>query len=289
MQAYRNGSVIPAFNAAYLPMVRPISDAVTETGIFAIIEVSKPDIEKFGAISISAVASEYAVSANRNLLFLHLDHVPVIDEEGRTVDWKNLIKQGIDAGYDSVMIDGSRLPFEENVRCTSEIVAMAHARNAAVEAELGSVFGHESGPLPPYDEIFAKKIGFTEPDQARRFVQMTGVDWLSVSCGSIHGAISGIAKKQKKVEARIDIDHLRNLKKATGIPLVLHGGSGIKPEDVREAFRNGIAKINIGTEIRQAYENALAESGGNIGAAQKAVAETVRILIRDVYRISATS
>jgi fructose/tagatose bisphosphate aldolase len=148
-----------------------------------------------------------------------------------------------------------------------------------VEAELGAVLGHEAGPLPPYDTLFESKKGFTDPVDAARFVRETGVDWLSVSVGSIHGAISPAARDKEKVQARLDIGHLKRLREATGIPLVLHGGSGVKQECVDEAIRNGIAKINIATDIRQPYEQAI-RAGGNVKDAQEAVMEAMGGLIR---------
>jgi fructose/tagatose bisphosphate aldolase len=137
-----------------------------------------------------------------------------------------------------------------------------------VEAELGAVLGHEAGPLPPYEELFASGRGFTEPADAERFVKETGVDWLSVSIGNIHGAIAGAAKSQKKPEARLDLERLSRIAKVAGVPIVLHGGTGIKPDNLREGIRRGIGKINIGTATRAPYE---AEIGRGAEAADAAV------------------
>jgi len=108
-----------------------------------------------------------------------------------------------------------------------------------------------------------------------------------VAIGSVHGAISGVYKDRKKISARLDLDHLDRLRAAVGIPLVLHGGSGVQREYVLEAFKRGIAKINIGTEIRQAYEAALRASG-DANAAQDAVYERTVWLIRDYLELSGT-
>jgi fructose/tagatose bisphosphate aldolase len=150
------------------------------------------------------------------------------------------------------------------------------------EAELGAILGHESGPLPPYDELFASGKGFTKVDEGRHFVDETGCDWLSVAVGNIHGPISAGLKDKKKVAARLDLDHLRSLAQAVSIPLVLHGGSGIPQEYVLESFKMGIAKINIGTEIRQAYELAL-RSTKRVSAAQDAVYERTAWLIDEYF------
>ena len=280
--------LVPAFNVAHLPMVEPICRTLAELDTFGLVEVARPDVEKFGAQSFAAVAREYQRLADPHYTRLHLDHVPIIDEDGQRVDWQPIIAEALSLGYDSVMVDGSRLPLEENIAATAQAAAMAHPRNVPVEAELGAVLGHEAGPLPPYEELFASGRGFTDPDEAERFVRESHCDWLSVAVGNIHGAISGAARDQKKVQARLHIDHLRRLREVTGVPLVLHGGSGIRPEYLREAVQNGIVKINIGTEIRQAYERALSESG-EVAPGQRAVAESIRQLVGDVYRIAGSA
>lgn len=286
--AFTHRILVPAFNIAYLPMVPAIVEALRQTETFALLEVSRPDITRFGAESFKAVKEAFDSHGDLSLSRLHQDHVPVIDEEGQRVDWRSLIDEALELGYHSVMIDGSRLPLEENIRVTQEVVAKAHSLGVCVEAELGAVLGHESGPLPPYEEIFASGKGFTNPEDAGRFVQETGVDWLSVAIGNIHGAISGAAKDAKKVEARLNIEHLKKIVERTGIPLVLHGGSGIKKEYVLEAIRHGITKINVGTEIRQAYEQALRVKG-SVAAAQEAVREKVKELITGYYEIQGSA
>ena len=178
------------------------------------------------------------------------------------------------------MIDGSRLPLEENIAVTRQVVQMAAPYEVPVEGELGAVLGHEPGPLPPYEELFASRRGFTSPQEAQRFVAETGVDWLSVAAGNIHGAIVGVAAAQPKVRARLDISYLRRLAQATGVPLVLHGGSGITGEDLQRASQEGVVKLNIGTEIRQAYEQTLSATG-EVSAAQEAVAEVIGTLISE--------
>jgi fructose/tagatose bisphosphate aldolase len=158
------------------------------------------------------------------------------------------------------MVDGSRLPLEENIAATKKIVEMAHKKGIPVEAELGAVYGHESGPMPPYEELFVSGKGFTDPEEARRFVNETEVDWLSVAVGNIHGAISEATRDQKKVEAKLSIERIKKIQHLICRPMVLHGGSGIKKEYLLEGFKHGIAKINIGTAIRHAYEQGLKES-----------------------------
>jgi fructose-bisphosphate aldolase, class II len=166
------------------------------------------------------------------------------------------------------------------MRAVRPVVEMAHAAGIPVEAELGAVLGHESGPMPSYEALYTSGKGFTDPEEARRFVAETDCDWLSVAIGNIHGAIAAGTRDLKKVEARLNLERLEQIQRATGIPLVLHGGSGIRAEDVRGAMKLGIAKINVATEIRQAYEAALKQSE-SVLQAQQAVYERTRWVIDD--------
>jgi len=206
----------------------------------------------------------------------------VIDEDGQRIDYLATIQKAIDLGYHSVMLDGSRLSLDENIAATRQVAALAHQAGIPCEAELGAILGHEAGPLPPYDELFASGKGFTKVAEARRFVAETGCDWLSVAIGNIHGAISEGFKDQKKIAARLNLEHLESLFKATGVPLVLHGGSGIPRDYVLAAFKKGIAKINIGTEIRQVYESHL-KATGKVSVAQNAVYERTSSLIGEYF------
>lgn len=268
--ARRSGVVIPAFNIPYLPMLQPVVRAVVDHDAFALIAVARPEWMKFEARSPAAVAEEFTRWANPDHVRLHMDHVPVLDEDNQPVDYLPIIRDALALVYQSVMVDGSRLPLAANIAATRAVVDLAHAAGIPVEAELGAVMGHEAGPLPPYEELFASGKGFTDVEEARRFVAETGCDWLSVAIGNIHGAIVAGARDQRKVEARLKLARLDELAAATGIPLVLHGGSGIRREDVLAAVRHGIAKINVGTEIRQPYEQAMRETG-DVAAAQEAV------------------
>ena len=176
---------------------------------------------------------------------LQQDHVPVIDEDKLQVDYIDIIQRAINVGYQSVMLDGSRLPLEKNIECTRKVVEIAHDAGIPVEAELGA-------------------------------------DWLSVAIGNVHGAISNSQKHKKKVEAQLDINRLKEIFCAVSIPLVLHGGTGIKKHNIRKAIKEGIAKINVGTAIRQPYENKIQQS---LKAAQEAVYQTTRMIICDELEI----
>lgn len=283
--AWQQGLAVPAFNVPYLPMMEPIIRAVRDQDSFALVTVARLEWIKFESRGLAPVRDEFQKWRDDQHVRLHLDHVPVIDEDQQRVDYAAIIRDAIMLGYQSVMVDGSRLGLEENIRVTREIADLASASGIPCEGELGAVLGHETGPLPPYDELFRSGKGFTRIEEARRFVRETGCAWLSVAIGNIHGAISAATRDQKKTEARLNLDHLEALKQAAGIPLVLHGGSGVRREDVLAAMKHGIAKINIATEIRQPYELIL-KTTGQIPAAQTAVYARTTELIRDYFGLS---
>ncbi len=283
--AYENGAAIPAFNIPYLPMMEPVVQAVVDADAFALIDTARPEWIKFESKGLAAVAAEFAKRRQPDHVRLHLDHVPVIDEDQQHVDYLPIFKEAITLGYESVMIDGSRLPLDENITATRQVVELAHAVDIPVEAELGAVLGHEAGPLPPYEELYASGKGFTDVREVRRFVRETECDWLSVAIGNVHGAIAAGRKDQKKIEARLNLRRLEELNWAAGIPLVLHGGSGIKQDNVREAMKHGIAKINVATEIRQPYEVALKETK-SVVKAQQAVYERTTWILKEYLGIA---
>jgi len=280
-----SGVAMPAFNVPYLPMIEPVVQAVVDQDAFALIETARLEWIKFECQGPSAVMEEFTKWNDPDHVRIHLDHVPVIDEDRQRVDYLSIIQEAIELGYQSVMVDGSRLDLEENIEATRRVVEMAHGAGIPCEAELGSVIGHEVGPLPTYEELFASGLGFTDVGEAERFVKETGCDWLSVAVGNIHGAVSGVLKNKKKVQARLNLSHLEHLHRATGIPLVLHGGSGVKREHLQAALKRGITKVNIGTEIRQAYESARRASG-TVTAAQDAVYERTSWLIQDYFGVA---
>jgi len=277
-RAWQSGAAVPAFNIPYLPMMEPVVQALRDADSFGLIAVARLEWEKFEARSLEAVRDEYERCKDTAHTRLHLDHVPVIDEDNRRVDFESILRRALDAGYESVMVDGSRLPLEENIACTKTVVDMAREKDIPVEAELGAVLGHEEGPLPPYEELFRTRRGFTDPEEAARFVRETGVDWLSVAVGSVHGAVSAAAKDKAKVRARLDIAHLQRIRTAIERPCVLHGGTGIPRACVLDAVRNGIAKINLATVIRQPYEKGIQTS---VETGRQNVYQTVRAVLRD--------
>lgn len=165
---------------------------------------------------------------------VHLDHSRSVES----------VERAIASGYTSVMFDGSQLPVKENLAITKQIVALAHAKDVSVEAEIGSV-GYS-------DPNMVAKTEYTDPDQAAWFAQETGVDALAVAIGTVH--------RMRAQEARIDFDLLARIKQKVSTPLVIHGSSGVKDEDLAQMCQMGVAKINIGTSLRMAFGNTLRET-----------------------------
>ncbi|MDH3245379.1 MAG: ketose-bisphosphate aldolase, partial [Saprospiraceae bacterium] len=193
---------------------------------------SSPVILNIAEVHFKYVALEHIVPAIRAIadqsaveMVLNLDH-------GMTLEG---IRRAMDNGFTNIMFDGSHLVFDDNIRQTRAVVELCHHHGISVEAELGAVGGAEGGAL--YGE--ADRSKFTDVEQARTFVQETGVDFLAIAFGNVHGKYRG--------EPDLDFDLLRQLRDATGIPLVLHGGSGISESDFRRAISLGISKINFFT------------------------------------------
>lgn len=190
-----------------------------------ILQLTRSSIEYMGLRQ--AVNMARTEIAEQNITaWLHLDH-------GDSVE---LARQCIEAGFDSVMIDASEQPFATNIATTRQVVELAHARGVLVEAELGYV-----AKLGQSDQ----HIGFTDPAQAAEFVAATGVDSLAVAIGTAHGFY--------KQPPKLDLDRLEQITRAVSVPLVLHGGSGIPDDALREAVERGICKVNLATEIKNAF------------------------------------
>ncbi len=279
------GVAIPAFNIPFPPMMAPVVRATVDEDSFALVEVARIEWLTFEIEGLARFMQEFEAVADLGHVRAHLDHVPVVDEEGLPVDYRPIIEEAIARGFHSVMVDGSRLALQENIAATRAVVSLAHAAAIPCEAELGAILRFGVGELPPYEELFASGQGFTRVEEAARFVAETGCDWLSVAIGNIHGAVSAAFRDRPKGESRLSLPHLAKLAAATGVPLVLHGGSGVRHEDVLAARAHGIAKVNVGFEIRKAYEEELVASG-TVTAAQGAVYRRTAALLRDYFQIS---
>ena len=228
IQAKRGGYAVPAFNVDNLESVLGVLNAVEKTCKPTIIQTI-PKTLKYGGISAysSLVRALYKDGAD---IAIHLDH-------GGDV---KICEDCINAGYSSVMIDGSMLSFEENIALTKSVVALAHARGISVEAELGTIGGKEETE---------GQIKYTEVEEAKEFVERTRVDSLAIGVGTAHGVYKG--------EPRIAIDRIKEIANVVDVPLVLHGASGLSDEVIRACIDAGISKINFATHLRQAFTDGL--------------------------------
>jgi fructose-bisphosphate aldolase class II len=233
-QAVAQRRAVGSFNTYNLEITRAILRAAEakQQGVFLAVGKGALDAAGFGPLSQAMLTAAREASVP---VAVHLDHSP---DTGT-------VERCIEAGFTSVMIDGSSLPFEDNVALT--LAAVRGARGTTVEAELGGVAGHEdrSG-----DQTL--EIPMTDPGQATRFVAETGVDSLAIAIGNAHGFYNG--------EPHLDFERLAALERSVDVPLVLHGASGISDDDLRRCIELGVRKINVNTEIRYALFQSLEES-----------------------------
>ena len=233
LDAQAGGYAVGAFNAENMEMVKAIIQAAEELRAPVMIQTT-PSTIKYGTLdtyaSIVAAEAENATVP----VCLHLDH-------GSSFE---LAMQAIYAGYTSVMIDGSKLPFEENIEVSKKVADVARSLNIPCEAELGKVGGKE-------DDLVADADTNTDPMEAKEFAERTGVTSLAVAIGTAHGFYVG--------PPVLDKERLSEIRKVVDIPLVLHGASGLTDDDVRDCVARGICKVNFATELRAAYTKAVRE------------------------------
>ncbi|AUV03330.1 class II fructose-bisphosphate aldolase [Phytobacter ursingii] len=221
----RQFKAVGSFNLHCLEMLPAFFKAAKQTNSPLMIQISTGTAHYLGYQLL--VDSVRSLSASENVpTCLHLDHCSDI----------NAIQTAIDAGFSSIMYDGSHLDINENIANTRIVVEMARPRGISVEAELGAIGGSEDGKA-----VAEEDICFTTVEDAKRFVEETHVDMLAVSVGTVHGLYTG--------KAQIQHQRLQEISAATGTPLVLHGGTGVSDEDMRKAVTEGINKVNVGTEM----------------------------------------
>ena len=225
LEIQKQKSALLAANFYNLETLQGILGAASDLKQPVILQISPGSVEYMGLRTAVGLARtslrDFQVEG-----WLHLDHASSI----------RLIAEAINEGFDSVMIDASNRPFNENAEITSQVVRIAGRTQAVVEAELGYI-------AKPGESQMSRN--YTDPDEAERFVGETGVDMLAVAIGSAHGFYSG--------EPVLDLDRLREIRKATPVPLVLHGGSGIPDNVIQEAVRCGICKLNVATETKNIF------------------------------------
>jgi fructose-bisphosphate aldolase class II len=249
--ARKNGYAIPALNVQNLESLTAVAEAAAEEKSPVIIQIT-PSVIKYAGLAYIAGLAKTATSLQPVPMAIHLDHGDSFDTAAKCVE----------AGFSSVMIDGSFLDFEENAALSKRVVDMAHPKGVSVEAELGKIAGIEERTVAEKDAIL------TDPDTAVEFVKKTGVDTLAVAIGTSHGAY------KFKGEGKLDLERLKAISEKVAIPLVLHGASsvpqaliekankygaalsgakGIPEDQYRKAIALGIAKINIDTDLRLAF------------------------------------
>lgn len=242
--ATQNGYAVGSFSARYTKLIAPIIKAAMATNSPAIVQLSEKEVIRH-KVGVKEFADEfYRVVEELDPqvpLALHLDHTKTLD----------VIREAIEAGFTSVMIDASEKSFEDNVQVTKEVVAMAHPKNVTVEAELGKIGTTDFVETDSDEELY------TNPEEAAEFCKETGIDCLAVSVGTAHGVYT---VRQPKV----DFERLENINKLTDTPLVLHGGSGVPSEMVVKAAQiptGGVSKVNIATDLELAMLAVIGKEG----------------------------
>jgi len=230
--AEAGGYAVGAFNCNNMEIVQAIAAAAQAERSPVIMQASQGAIKYAGIEYITAMAN-VAASMVDVPVALHLDHGTSFDQ----------VMRCIRSGFSAVMIDGSKLTLDDNIALTKQVVAAARPVGVSVEAELGKIGGTEDDIHVDDADAF-----FTDPEEARRFVEETDVDALAIAIGTAHG--------QYKGEPKLDFARLKKIRSLVSIPIVLHGSSGVPDEAVREAIRLGVRKVNIDTNIREAFVNA---------------------------------
>jgi fructose-bisphosphate aldolase class II len=238
-EAQKGRYAVGAFNANNMEIIQAIVETAEEEKAPVILQASQGAIKYAGLDSIVAMVKVMAEKVNIPVA-LHLDH---------GTDYYQNIKC-LRAGFTSLMYDGSKLPFDENVKMTKKVVEMAHACDIPVEAELGQIgkMGDSDEPGVALERV---KESMAIPEEAVKFVELTEIDFLAAAVGTIHGCRTPFAK--------LDISRIERIRELTGVPLVLHGASGVNDDEVRKGIVAGICKINIDTRIRMIFTEKMSE------------------------------
>lgn len=228
-QASSQNMIVPGFNIFGHEEALAVVKAAERAASPVLLMVNRDARQAMAIKHWGALFSSIAKSA-KVPVGVHLDHCTDFD----------LIQEAIECGFTSVMYDGSKLPLEENIKNCSLVVQYAASRRVAVEGEVGSV---------PYDDLGEKLGDFTTPEEANRIVEESGLDWLAISVGNIH--------RLTDRKATIDFQALKAIENATKVPLVIHGASGIGEDDIAQLKKSKVAKVNIGTVLRQVFGQSL--------------------------------
>lgn len=237
--ATQKGYGVAAFNVENLETIQGVIGAAKKTGAPVIIQTTPSSIKYAGIGNFyGMVRATMEEEGIKSPVALHLDH-------GSSFE---LAVKAMHGGYSSIMIDGSQLPFIDNINLTRRITSVAHALNISVEAELGSIGGKE-------DELEIDESGMTDPSVVARFVNESGCDALAVAIGTMHGFYKG--------EPKLDLNRLRQIRSKTDKAIVLHGTSGVPDDIVQKCIELGVSKVNYATDLRVAFTKALRDSVTN--------------------------
>ncbi len=265
-QAEVGGYAVGAFNCNNMEIVQAIIAAAEAENAPVIMQASQGAI-KYAGIDYIVAMAKLAAERTHVPVALHLDHGTSFEQT----------MQCIRAGFSSVMIDGSKLPLVENIALTKRVLDVARAVGVSVEAELGKIGGTEDDIT-----VSEREALFTDPEEAAIFVRETGVDALAIAIGTAHGQYKGTPE--------LDFPRLEKIKSIVKIPIVLHGSSGVPDDAIREAIRLGARKVNIDTNIREAFTAAARkvldanpkeiDPRKMLGPAREAATEVIREKIR---------
>ena len=234
LDAQKGGYAVGAFNVENMEMVMAVIAAAEELRAPLMLQTT-PSTIKYAGLDMYLANVKAAAERASVPVCLHLDHGDSFD----------LAMRALRTGYTSIMIDGSHNVFEENIAVTKAVADACRPSGIPVEAELGKVGGKED------DLDGGEGNGYTDPLEAKEFVERTGVTSLAVAIGTAHGVYKGVPK--------LDLDRLAEIRKVVDIPLVLHGASGLSQEAVVESIKRGICKVNFATELRIAYTDGVKE------------------------------
>lgn len=232
---FQDGRAVGAFSIYNLEGAQAVCNAADSEGIHTILQAGSSAFKYGGRDQLAALALA-AAEASDARVGVHLDHSQDLFE----------IRKCLEFGYTSVMVDGSNLPFEDNVSLTRKAAREARSAGAWIEAELGGISGDEDRSSE------AQVVGMTDPEQAARFVEETEVDALAVAIGNVHGFTPE--------EPKLDLERLAKIAELVPIPLVLHGASGLPQHQIEEAIALGVAKINVNAELRRAFIGGIKDS-----------------------------
>ena len=224
------GRGVGAFNVIQLEHAEALVAGAESAGAPVVLQISENAVRYHGSLTPIGLATLAVARQSSTRVAVHLDHAESAD----------LVAEAVELGFTSVMFDASKLDYDDNVRATAEVVRRCHAAGVHVEAELGEVGGKDGVHAPG---------ARTDPDEARQFVEATGVDALAVAVGSSHAMLTR--------DAALDFDLIRLLRDKVGVPLVLHGSSGVADADLTRAVEAGMTKINIATHLNNAFTTAV--------------------------------